>query len=171
MKERLVKGFYLLLIVSVLGTLSATAVLAQESSEAPPDASIVNDEGGAVRISGSVTYTSPYFTLGVAQPLVILEDQAGFVDRNEHFLMPVESQTIGQITSDFFTSPFTYSVALPIEPQGSYRDVDNDDTEDQGVQVFAIAYWDNTFGDPFLEERGSVWWRLVDGLRFDSHQR
>ena len=153
MKERLVKGFYVLLIVSVLGALSATAVLAQESSEAPPDASIVNDEGGAVRISGSVTYTSPYFTLGVAQPLVILEDQAGFVDRNEHFLMPVESQTIGQITTDFFTSPFKYSVALPIEPQGSYRDVDNDDTEDQGVQVFAIAYWDNTFGDPFLEER------------------
>ncbi len=153
MKERLVKGFYVLLIVSVLGALSATAVLAQESSDPPPDASIVNDEGGAVRISGSVTYTSPYFTLGVAQPLVILEDQAGFVDRNEHFLMPVESQTIGQITSDFFTSPFMYSVALPIEPQGSYRDVDNDDDEDQGVQVFAIAYWDNTFGDPFLEER------------------
>ncbi len=153
MKERLVKGFYVLLIISVLGALSATAVLAQESSDPPPDASIVNDEGGAVRISGSVSYTSPYFTLGVAQPLVILEDQAGFVDRNEHFLMPVESQTIGQITSDFFTSPFKYSVALPIEPQGSYRDVDNDDDEDQGVQVFAIAYWDNTFGDPFLEER------------------
>ena len=131
----------------------ATDALAQESSETPPAAEIVNEEGGPVRITGSVNYTAPYFTIGVAQPLVILEDQAGFVDRNEHFLMPVESQTIGQITSDFFTSPFEYSLALPIEPQGSYRDVDNDESEDQGVQVFAIAYWDNTFGDPFLEER------------------
>ncbi len=153
MKRRLVHGIYVLLIVLLLGALSATGVLAQDDSGTPAPAQIVNDEGGAVRVSGSVTYTSPYFTLGVAQPLVILEDQAGFVDRNEHFLMPVESQTIGQITSDFFTSPFQYSVALPIEPQGSYRDVDNDDVEDQGVQVFAIAYWDNTFGDPFLEER------------------
>ena len=153
MKRRLVHGLYVLLIVLFLGALSATGVLAQDDSGTPPPAQIVNDEGGAVRVSGSVTYTSPYFTLGVAQPLVILEDQAGFVDRNEHFLMPVASQTIGQITSDFFTSPFQYSVALPIEPQGSYRDVDNDDVEDQGVQVFAIAYWDNTFGDPFLEER------------------
>ena len=154
MKERFVRGFYALLAaVLILGSLSTSDALAQGDSETPPAAQIVNDEGGAVRISGSVTYSAPYFTLGVAQPLVILEDQAGFVDRNEHFLMPVASQTIGQITSDFFTSPFQYSLALPIEPQGSYRDVDNDDVEDQGVQIFAIAYWDNTFGDPFLEER------------------
>ena len=154
MKERLIRGFYALLAtVLILGSLSTSDALAQGDSETPPAAQIVNDEGGAVRISGSVTYSAPYFTLGVAQPLVILEDQTGFVDRNEHFLMPVASQTIGQITSDFFTSPFQYSLALPIEPQGSYRDVDNDDVEDEGVQIFAIAYWDNTFGDPFLEER------------------
>ena len=154
MKARLARGLYLLLAVALLlAVLSGTAVLSQESSEPPPAAQIVNDEGGAVRITGEVAYTAPYFTLGVAQPMVILEDQAGFVDRDEHFLMPVASQTIGQITSDFFTSPFQYSLALPIEPQGSYRDVDNDEEEDTGVQVFAIAYWDNTFGDPFLEER------------------
>lgn len=154
MKARIIKRICIFLALAlILGSYFASDTFAQEDSEAPPAAQIVNDEGGAVRISGSVDYTSPYFTLGVAQPLVILEDQAGFVDRNEHFLMPVESQTIGQITTDFFTSPFEYSLALPIEPQGSYRDVDNDSSEDQGVQVFAIAYWDNTFGDPFLEER------------------
>ena len=154
MKTRLARGLFVMLTVALLlSSMLGTVVLAQKSSESPPAAQVVNDEGGAVRIAGSVTYTSPYFTIGVAQPMVILEDQAGFVDRNEHFLMPVASQTIGQITSDFFTSPFEYSLALPIEPQGTYRDVDNDEAEDQGVQVFAIAYWDNTFGDPFLEER------------------
>ncbi len=118
-----------------------------------PAAELINDEGGSVSITGEVTYSNPFFTLGVAEPVVILEDQAGFVDRNEHFLMPLASQTLGQITTDFFTSPFEYSVALPIEPQGTLRDVDNDDQENTGVQVFAIAYWTNTFGDPFLEER------------------
>lgn len=118
-----------------------------------PEADIVNDEGGPVAITGEVTYTNPFFTAGVASPIIILEDQAGFVDRNESFLFPLESQTLGQITSDFYTSPFTYSVALPIEPQGTLRDVDNDDDEDIGVMVFAVAYWNNTWGDPFLEER------------------
>ncbi|HRQ39761.1 MAG TPA: S41 family peptidase [Chloroflexota bacterium] len=112
-----------------------------------------NDEGGPVAITGLVTYTNPFFTLGVAAPVVILEDQAGFVDRDKNYIFPVESQTLGQITSDFYTSPFSYSIALPIEPQGAWRDVDFDDEEEQGVQVFAIAYWTNTFGDPFLEER------------------
>ncbi len=118
-----------------------------------PLAEIVNDEGGPVSITGVVTYTNPFFTLGVASPVIILEDQAGFVDRNEHFLMPVESQALAQITSDFFESPFSYSLALPIEPQGSLRDVDQDGEENSGIQVFAPAYWTNTWGDPFLEER------------------
>ncbi|WP_420643303.1 S41 family peptidase [Candidatus Leptofilum sp.] len=118
-----------------------------------PPAAIVNDEGGPVGITGEVEYTNPFFNVGVAAPVVILEDQAGFVDRDEDYLFPVESQSLGQITSDFYTSPFNYSIALPIEPKGGFRDVDNDGEEDIGVQVFAVAYWNNVFGDPFLEER------------------
>src|SRR5690606_39707887 len=53
-----------------------------------------------------------------ALPIFVLEDQAGFVDRDRSFILPAQSQTLGQITSDFYTSPFTYSLALPIEPQG-----------------------------------------------------
>ena len=37
-------------------------------------------------------------------------------------------------------------------------DVDQDDAEDTGVQVFAIAYWSNTWGDPFLETRDGTGW-------------
>jgi len=89
----------------------------------------------------------------VAEPLIILEDEAGFVDRNPSFLLPRASQTLGQITTDFRTSPFTYTLELPIEPQGSLRDVDHNGKQDPGVMVFAVAYWTNKFGDPFLEER------------------
>jgi len=123
------------------------------AQDALPPAPIEDDEGGPVVIRGEVNYTSPFFTLGVASPLIILEDQAGFIDRNERFIMPPESQTIGQITSDFYDPPFSYSLALPMEPQGTLRDVDNDGEEDTGVMTFAVAYWTNTWGDPFLEER------------------
>ncbi|MBX3015003.1 MAG: PDZ domain-containing protein [Caldilineaceae bacterium] len=140
-----------LFIVLLLGapTTGAAVALAQTMPPAP----IVNDEGGAVAVSGVVTYTNAFFTTGVAAPMVILEDQAGFVDRNEGFLFPKESQTLGQITSDFYTSPFSYTIALPIEPQASLRDVDQDGEEDTGVMIYAVAYWTNIFGDPFLEER------------------
>jgi C-terminal processing protease CtpA/Prc len=46
-----------------------------------------------------------------------------------------------------------YTLTLPETPQGEFRDVDQDGDEESGVQVFAVAYWENTFGDPFLEER------------------
>ena len=155
-------------VLALLVLLAAMPAWAQE--EAPP-APMVNDEGGPVVISGAVEYTNPLFTDGVTQPLVILEDQAGFVDRNEQFLMPVESQTLGQITSDFYDSPFTYSLTLPITPRGTYRDVDNDTEEETGVQVFAIAYWNNTFGDPYLEERdlyGGGWSTAYASTRVSS---
>jgi C-terminal processing protease CtpA/Prc len=142
------KHRFILLLVITFSV--AMLTVAQENF---PDAPITNPEGGPTVVTGEVTYTNPFFTSGVAAPIIILEDQAGFIDRNEYFVFPPESQTLGQITSDFYTSPFDYSLALPIEPQGTLRDVDNDGEEDLGVMVFAIAYWNNVWGDPFLEER------------------
>jgi C-terminal processing protease CtpA/Prc len=143
----MLRKFVVSLIVLLLLT---NQIFAQEQI---PPAPITNDEGGTVSISGQLTYSNPFFTGGVAMPVIILEDQAGFVERNRFFVMSPESQTLAQITSDFYTSPVTYSLALPIEPQGEYRDVDFDGIEEQGVQVFAVAYWENIWGDPFLEER------------------
>ena len=118
-----------------------------------PAAEIINDEGGPVVITGEVEYTHPFFTLGVAEPIIILEDQTGFIDRDRDYLFPLESQVLGQITSDYYTSPFTYSLTLPAVPRGGLRDVDNDGETDTGVMVFAVAYWTNTWGDPYLEKR------------------
>ena len=116
--------------------------------------------GGTRIVSGSVNYTNAFFTLGVAEPEIILEDQGGFVTRDRKFVIPVESQVIGQITSDFYSSPFTYSLTLPAEPNGTLHDVDHDGNQETGVMVFAIAYWTNTWGDPYLERRdlmGGAW--------------
>jgi len=132
---------------------SLLPAIAWAQDQKPVPAKIEHDEGGPVSLAGKVTYTNAFFTLGVAEPMVILEDEAGFVDRNKGFLLPKASQVLGQITSSFFTSPFSYTISLPIEPQASLRDVDQNSNKDKGVMVYAIAYWTNTFGDPFLEER------------------
>ncbi len=149
----------ILICLLALFTLAVAAIGEKEDDDAPAasfaadpgSAQIINDEGGPVIISGELNYTNALFTSGVAEPLIILEDQAGFIDRDEYFIFPLESQVNGQITSDFFTSPFSYSLALPLNPAGSLRDVDNDGEEDAGVMVFSIAYWTNLFGGPLLE--------------------
>ena len=108
---------------------------------------------GPTTVTGSVAYTNSFFTRGVAEPIVILEDQSGFVKRNRKFVIPAESQVLGKITSDFYTSPFTYTISLPAAPSGGLNDVDHDTHPDTGVMVFAVAYWTNTWGDPYLERR------------------
>lgn len=137
-----------------------------------PAAGIVNDEGGPAVITGEVSYTNPFFTTGVAEPLILLEDEGGFVTRDRGFVFPPESQVLGQITSDFFTSPFSYSLELPVEPRGTLNDVDNDGQTDTGVMVYAIAYWTNTWGDPYLEQRdqgGGGWSSAYASTRVSDH--
>lgn len=139
---------------------SVTATAVPTSTAAAPNPSGEQTREGTKIVSGSVTYTNAFFTSGVAQPLVILEDQGGFVTRDRQFIIPVESQVLGQITSDFFTSPFTYSLTLPEEPNGTLHDVDHDGNQETGVMVYAVAYWTNTWGDPYLERRdlmGGAW--------------
>ncbi|HAJ37378.1 MAG TPA: peptidase S41 [Chloroflexi bacterium] len=160
-----------LLLLFLILTLALTpAGLGLAQDDAPAPAPIVNDEGGPIAITGEMNYSNPIITLGVAQPLIVLEDQAGFIDRNEGFIFPTESQVLGQITGDFFNPPFSWNLSLPIEPQGTLRDVDNDGEKDTGVMTFAIAYWTNTFGDPYLEQRdqsGGGWSTAFATTRID----
>ncbi|MEL6270238.1 MAG: S41 family peptidase, partial [Chloroflexota bacterium] len=44
-------------------------------------------------------------------------------------------------------------LSLPIAPAGDFRDVDNDDTEDTGIQFYVPAITDNLWGDPYIIER------------------
>ena len=151
------------LVLLSLGLLRALPILAigeKEEDDATAaigepaaTAQIINDEGGPVIVTGQLTYTNALFTSGVDDPLIILEDQAGFIDRDEYYILPLESQVLAQFTTDFYSSPVSYSLSLPQVPGGALRDVDNDGDDDIGVMVFSIAHWTNKFGDRFLEER------------------
>ncbi len=107
----------------------------------------------------------------MAQPVILLEDEGGFVDRDRSFVMPIESQVLGKFTSDFYTSPVSYSLSLPVQPQGTLHDVNHDGKTDTGVMIFAPAYWTNTWGDPYLERRdlqGGGWSSAYASTRVSS---
>lgn len=157
-------------IVSVVVLLAVMACSFQglATSVAPATA-----QGGPKIVNGKVTYTNPFFTKGVAEPEIILEDEGGFVTRNRKFVIPIKSQVIGEITSDFYTSPFTYSLSLPAEPNGTLHDVNHDGKKDTGVMVFAVAYWTNTWGDPYLEVRdqgGGGWSSAYASTRISENR-
>ncbi len=124
-----------------------------------PDAVIANDEGGVQRVVGEAIVTNPNVKRVYEVPIVLLEDQAGFVARDTDFVLPPESQVIGQFTEDFFAEEaIGYRVALPIAPAGTLLDVDNDGASSPGVQIYQVALWRDTFGNPFVEEREGTGW-------------
>jgi C-terminal processing protease CtpA/Prc len=92
-----------------------------------------------------------------SEPFVLLEDQAGFVNRNREFEFSLEGQVIGPV-EQISEQTLSYHLILPEAPQATLLDVDNDGEEDQGVMVFSVAYWSNTWGDPFLEPRDGTGW-------------
>ncbi|RME06618.1 MAG: hypothetical protein D6803_06050, partial [Anaerolineae bacterium] len=110
-----------------------------------------------VFVSGEIPFTSPFFLETLSEAFVMLEDQTGFVRRDKEFVFPLESQAIGPVEL-VDEDTVRFELALPAVPQGTLNDVDNDGEEDLGVQIFAVAYWDNTWGGPFLEERDGTGW-------------
>ncbi len=110
-----------------------------------------------VQITGDIPYTSPFFLNSIAEPFVMLEDEAGFVRRDLEFQFPLAGQIIGPVTVSE-DKTLSYSLALPSVPQGTFVDLSNNGIQDLGVQVFAVAYWSNTWGDPFLEARDGKGW-------------
>ena len=150
---KVVSLFVLLgLLLTACGGVAPMSTDGTEAAETDAPDQTVEGEGPRV-ITGEVAYTDLFFTMGVAEPVIILEDQGGFVTRDRKFQIAVESQVLAQITSDFYISPFTYTLTLPAEPKGTLNDVDHDGAKDTGVMVFAVAYWTNTWGDPYLERR------------------
>jgi C-terminal processing protease CtpA/Prc len=110
-----------------------------------------------VLITGTIPFTSPFFLDGNAEPFVLLEDQAGFVARDLEFSFPLAGQAIGPVEL-IDEQTLSYSLTLPVVPQGTLIDVDNDGEEEEGVMIFCVAYWSNTWGGPFLEERDGTGW-------------
>jgi C-terminal processing protease CtpA/Prc len=136
-------------------SLSLAFVRAQEV----PPATIQHDEGGVTLVRGNLTISNNNVKEFVTEPFVMLEDQAGFVDRDPNFVIPLSSQVVGRFTTDFYgQNPIQYELSLPEAPQGTLNDVDNNGQQNTGVQVYQIALENNRFGDIYLEKRDMQGW-------------
>ena len=126
------------------------------ATRAPVQAGSANPDE-PVAVIGTIPFTSPFFINTIAEPFVLLEDEAGFVLRDRDFPFALEGQVMGPVeVVDEKTLHFELS--LPAVPQGTFVDVDQDGQSDPGVQVFAVAYWSNTWDGPFLEKRDGTGW-------------
>lgn len=140
-----------LALVAVALMMALAPARAQDG--ALPDAEITNDEGGTAIITGEVNYTVGFLSsFGADAILVMLSDISYQVDRNRDYVLPVDAQVIGQVTSDPLVTPFTYQVNLPIVPPGESRDVDNNGQPDTGVKIMRIWVTINMLGGPYWQE-------------------
>ena len=143
---------------------SATILLSACSPQAPTatdenssSLSILTNSDEPVLVTGTIPFTSPFFLAGNSEPFILLEDESGFIERNREFVFPLNGQAIGpvELVQDGLLS---FSLPLPSVPQATLSDVDHDGQEDQGVMIFVVAYWSNTWAGPFLEERDGTGW-------------
>ena len=88
---------------------------------------------------------------------VMLEDLSGYARRDYEYAQPLDAQILGPITINE-DGTFTYTINLPAQPINPAIDVDNDDQEDPGVQVWQVVMSANYMGDPFLGEDESGGW-------------
>jgi hypothetical protein len=80
----------------------------------------------------------------------MLEDQASFAKRDfELFRTTFAAYRSGDVSSDL---KLNYSLSLPSIPKGHIWMLTITERRYR-VQVFAVAYWSNTWRDPFLEPR------------------
>jgi len=168
MKKIKATGFFLLLFTAMAAcSFNPVDVIpsaaAQDTPRLPTKTVVVeieeNPDAGnePVQISGTIPFTSPFFINTFSEPFVLLEDQAGFANRDREFEFALDGQVIGPVER-IDDQTLSYRLTLPEAPQATLLDVDNDAEEDTGVMVFAVAYWSNTWGDPFLEPRDGTGW-------------
>lgn len=102
-----------------------------------------------VQITGTFEYTNDIIVDYYVEHAVALIDMNGFVERDQEWEIPVESQVLGYLDITEEEQVGEYQLLLPARPVGTFVDVDNDDEDDTGVQVYVVSYWPNLTGGPF----------------------
>ncbi|MCB0142831.1 MAG: hypothetical protein KDE50_23230 [Caldilineaceae bacterium] len=143
---------YLLRTMFVVVVLLA-AVLFPATVQAQDVCPDITETGpGVEQIEGQGSYTFFGMSLIVDQPMIALMDATAKVQGLAYQYAPSTGQVVGQLTSDFLSPPFGYTIDLPISPRGLSLDVDQDGEEESGPQIFYIVLGQNIFNTPRLEE-------------------
>jgi C-terminal processing protease CtpA/Prc len=157
--KKLLLFIALVLLTLIACDISSLSLLMDGSQDTNDEVIYIdeNNENEPVFITGTIPYTSPFFLSYATEPFVLLEDQAGFYARDYDFEFDLDAQVIGPVW-EIEDGLLGFSISLPAVPQATLLDLDNDNEEDQGVMVFAIALWSNVWGGPFMEPREGTGW-------------
>ncbi len=125
------------------------------------------------KVTGSLAATNSVFADYYEEHAVALTDMHGFVIRDEEWELPIASQVLGFIDIDENALTGSYTLYLPLLPQGQFNDVDNNGSPNTGVQIFAVAYSPNLYGGPFAEgdDRSRGWPGYLASVIADSENR
>jgi C-terminal processing protease CtpA/Prc len=177
----LLGGLIWVLVTGCLGTAAPVVSTAAptepaKGAEVQPTAAAVmeNPTGGPVRITGTMKYTNEFVTeTYYVEHAVMLTDMTGFVLRDQEWVIPVESQVLGYLKLDEAGNSGTYTLELPIAPQGTFDDVDQSGTYNNGVQIFAVGYEPNLTGSPFAvgDDREMGWPSYLASVKTDSENQ
>lgn len=127
-----------------------------------------------VQIRGEFTYTNDFvMETYFVEHMAALVDMHGFVLRDQEWLIPVESQTPGYLKVIPDEMRGTFWLQLPAQPAGVYNDVDNDGSQDTGVQIFAVTYWPNLAGGPYSdgEDPSRGWPSYMASVKIDTENQ
>jgi len=108
--------------------------------------------GGPALIVGSFSYTNDFVVeTYYSENAVAINDLTGFIKRDKEWELPIEGQVLGYMQVDKEENEGTYRIALPAVPEGLLNDVNHNNKQDKGVQIFAVTYSPNLTGGPFSE--------------------
>ena len=126
--------------------------------------------GEPAQVKGSYSVTNDFVFTYYVENAVALLDMTGFVLRDREWEMPVDSQVLGYMTYDPETLGGEFDVNLPVQPEGEFNDVDNDNQQDQGVQIFVVGYSPNLYGGPFSagDDRSLGWPSYLASIQADT---
>jgi C-terminal processing protease CtpA/Prc len=153
-------------LTPVPGAIAPTA----ESTTPEPQPTQAPAAASLAHISGSFTVTNDIIFTYYVEHAVSLIDMHGFVTRDPEWEIPVESQVMGYLATDSEALTGEYIISLPLLPRGQFNDVDNNATTESGVQIFAVAYNPNLYGDPFSagDDRSLGWPGYLASVKADS---
>ncbi len=158
-------------VVEVTKVIEVTKVVeVEETTDAVDEAAApLVDPNQPVKVSGTAEITFVLFESYLTETFVMLEDLAGFVNRDFEYEQSEESQVLGPLFSTDEDSIYEYTLNLPIEPVAQLVDVDNNGAADTGVQIFAATVQANLLDGPFLGDNETGGWSSTwTSLRIDE---
>jgi C-terminal processing protease CtpA/Prc len=165
------------LLLSACGPRSTPEPTAAPNTPPAPAPTVLptqNTSDEPALITGEFSYTNDFVTeTYYVEHAMGLGDMTAFVKRDKEMETSIESQVLGYMKLDAENNTATFRLALPKQPEGYFNDVDNNGKQDKGLQIFAVSYWPNLYGDVFSagDDRSRGWPSYLASVKTDSENK